>query len=455
MNFDAKWLLRRSQLKQNILSGVLAAGLQGVSNLVAYPIYIHYLGYEQYGTWLMLAILINMTQLGIAGLAPAISQLVAEAYATNDHYKLKSYVTWSAILVGIVTLLLTVFAWLLGPVFASLLSLPESAQISTNLIPLVALLSGYFLWVEIFSSVLSGLGRIDQTNLVTALGQAVIVLIAFVLLRQGWGILSLIVGYFIGRAAVNIVVFGLIRRRYRHGVFVGRNLAAAELVRLSRVSGSILSGTILNVLLNPFNKWVIAASAGVSRVPIYEIALGASLQLRNLFEFGLRSLVPETSRANAIRSAEARVRILSVFRKALFVSVLVGIPLYLAVGISARQIFGLWLHQMVRPSQVEVFRILLFGSFLNMLGASAYYCLIGLQALAFVFRSYAIQAALNAILVAAIFLLAHHASVVSVGAATSVSIGAAGIYLIVSCFSKLKAVSSETQDQHIAAGIIG
>jgi hypothetical protein len=361
-------------------------------------------------------------------------------------------VTWSAILVGTVTLMLTALAWVMGPVFASLLFLPESLRLSTNLIPLVALLSGYFLWVEIFSSVLSGLGRIDQTNLVTALGQSIIVLIAFVLLRQGWGILSLVLGYFIGRTAVNIVVIGLIRRRYRHGLFVG-NPGRAELTSFSKVSGSILSGTILNVLLSPFNKWIIAISAGVSRVPIYEIALGASLQLRNLFEFGLRSLIPETSRENAKDSAEARVRILSIFRKALFASALAGIPLYLAVGISARQIFGAWLHKMLQPLQVEAFRILLFGSFLNMLGTSAYYCLIGLRALASVFRSYVIQVVLNVILVAAI-LLTHRVSVLEVCAATSVSIGAAGLYLIASCFRRLRGLPSEAQDRHIAAGIV-
>jgi hypothetical protein len=55
------------------------------------------------------------------------------------------------------------------PCIAWLTSLPASARASISLIPLVALVSGYFLWVEIFTSVLSGLG-IDQTNFVSALG---------------------------------------------------------------------------------------------------------------------------------------------------------------------------------------------------------------------------------------------------------------------------------------------
>jgi hypothetical protein len=85
MSVSVKALLAHSQLRQNILSGVFAAGLQAVSNLVPYPVYIYHLGYDLYGTWLILATLITLMQLGTAGVSPAISQLVAEAYARHEH----------------------------------------------------------------------------------------------------------------------------------------------------------------------------------------------------------------------------------------------------------------------------------------------------------------------------------------------------------------------------------
>src|SRR5581483_5938568 len=147
--------------------------------------------------------------------------------------------------------------------------------------------------------------------------QGLIVLVAFLLLRRGWGIVSLIAGYFAGRGVVNVALILLIRRRYRQRLFDGSKLAAKELATLLRVSGSILGGTILTVFLGPFNKWMIAATLGVSEVPIYEIAFGASMQVRNVFEFGLRSLVPEISRVNAIGSVDARERIRSVFHNCL------------------------------------------------------------------------------------------------------------------------------------------
>jgi O-antigen/teichoic acid export membrane protein len=446
-------LVRRSQLKQNIASGVLAAGLQALCNLIGYPIYIHYLGYEQYGTWLILATLIIFMQLGIAGIGPAVSQLIAEAYARNDYHQLRSYVTWTAILVAAATGLLTALSWAMSPLFVSLLSLHAVIQGSIHLIPLIALLAGYFLWVEIFASVLSGLGRIDQTNLVTALGQGLIVLVAFLLLRRGWGIPALIIGYFAGRAVVNAALILLIQRRFSGGLFVWGKLATNDLATVLRVSGSILGGTILTVFLGPFNKWIIAASLGVSHVPIYEIAFGASMQVRNIFEFGLRSLVPEISKLNATGSVQALARIRSVFRKCLFFSMLIGLPLYLAVGIFSDQIFALWLHRMLRPQQVGAFRILLLGSFISMLGTSAYYCLIGLQAVRCVFQSYVIQVGLNVILLTGTLVLLHQLSVFLVCAATTISIGTGSAYVMGALLGRLNTVSPNSRDECVTAEI--
>ncbi len=446
MSFDIRPLLKRSQLKQNIASGVLAAGLQGLCNLVGYPIYIHYLGYEQYGAWLILATLIIFMQLGIAGIGPAVSQLVAESYAKSDHHQLASYVTWTAILVTALTAFLTAASWVMTPFFASLLSLHTPTAASLGLIPFVALLAGYFLWVEIFASVLTGLGRTDQTNLVTALGQGLIVFVAFLLLRRGWGIPSLVIGYFAGRGAVNATLVLLIRKRYSYRLFAGAKLQVKELSTLLRVSGSIFGGTILTVFLGPFNKWMIAASLGVSQVPIYEIAFGASMQLRNVFEFGLRSLVPEISRVNAIGSVDARSRIRSVFNNCLLFSILIGLPLYSTVGIFAHQIFGVWLHGMLLPQQVGAFRIMLLGSFINMLGTSAYYCLIGLQAVRSVFQSYVIQVGLNVILMMIALFVLHELSIFLVCAVAAASIATGSVYLIVVFLGRMKTVAPTNND---------
>ena len=51
---------------------------------IAYPVYLHYLGYEQYGLWLLLSTVLTMAQLGNLGVSPALVKLVAEDFAAMD-----------------------------------------------------------------------------------------------------------------------------------------------------------------------------------------------------------------------------------------------------------------------------------------------------------------------------------------------------------------------------------
>jgi K+ transporter len=56
-----------SQLRVNIFSGVAATMVNIIVMAIAYPIYLHFLGYEQYGVWLVLSVVLTFAQLGNLG----------------------------------------------------------------------------------------------------------------------------------------------------------------------------------------------------------------------------------------------------------------------------------------------------------------------------------------------------------------------------------------------------
>ena len=72
--------LLSSQLRINMVSGVVATVVNAVAMAVAFPIYLHFLGYEKYGVWLVLATVLSFAQLGNLGIGRAIMNLVA-----NEH----------------------------------------------------------------------------------------------------------------------------------------------------------------------------------------------------------------------------------------------------------------------------------------------------------------------------------------------------------------------------------
>ena len=85
--------LFRSQLRRNVATGAGTAFVNVLLGLGSYPIYLHFLGYEQYGVWLALSTILTFAQLGNFGVSPAVTKLVAEAHGARDLPGVRRYVT--------------------------------------------------------------------------------------------------------------------------------------------------------------------------------------------------------------------------------------------------------------------------------------------------------------------------------------------------------------------------
>ncbi len=70
--------LLSSQLRINMASGMATTVVNIAVMAAGYPLYLHFLGYEKYGVWLVLAAVLTFAQLGDLGMNPAITKLVAE-----------------------------------------------------------------------------------------------------------------------------------------------------------------------------------------------------------------------------------------------------------------------------------------------------------------------------------------------------------------------------------------
>ena len=82
-----------SQLRVNMVSGPLTTVINSVVMIIAYPVFLHFLGYEKYGVWLILGTVLTFAQLGDLGIGPAIVKLVAEEHGRNDIKGVQRYIT--------------------------------------------------------------------------------------------------------------------------------------------------------------------------------------------------------------------------------------------------------------------------------------------------------------------------------------------------------------------------
>jgi O-antigen/teichoic acid export membrane protein len=281
-------------------------------------------------------------------------------------------------------------------------------------LPYIGALSVYVFLVQAVNASLAGLGRMDLANYIQTGGRVVAVFASTVLLVGGRGIASLLAGSVLSYLFIHLVSWVAIRRIARvHLLRVG-NLDPRRVRRLLGFGTGVLGGSLLALLMSPFNKVMLSRYAGVASIPVYEISYQAAMQIRALLEAGFRALMPEVSRLDAAGTSAARRRISRLYRRATGLVFLLGFPLFGALALFCPPLLKIWLGEQFVASLPGVFRIMLVSALLSLVGVPAYYTIIGLGRI----RSYLVAsvagAAGNVVLIIACYVATGHLSEYSV-----------------------------------------
>ncbi len=421
-------MLFGSQLRRNIVSGSLITMIQVGIMAISFPVYLHFLGYETYGLWLVAATVLTLAQLGNLGLAQALMKLIAEHRDDGDEKTLQSYLsTASLILVGIgVSVALAVTA--LRSVLIGAFDLHGAAADTAGwLFPLVASLSAYVLFVDAQWGTLAGLGRMDLANYAKVGGRVLALITSVAQLRAGGGLESLLIGNFVG-ALFNDVVCRLATRRLvrlRSLSFAAFDRAKLrELVRLGLPS---VASVGMSMLLVPFNNVMLSRYVGLHAIPIYEMGNRIAMEVRGLLANGLSALVPEVSSLHAqrdwsrIKALNARARV-TIWR--------IGALVYVPVFAAAPLLLQLWLRSRYVDSLSTVLRVALVGSFVSLLGVPAYYSMLGVGRPEVCLRSHVAQSLINASVVIAVLAVTGTLTIPLMAGSVSVGYAASSALLL-------------------------
>lgn len=415
-----------SQLRLNMASGVVVTVINTVAMAAAFPVYLHFLGYEKYGIWLVLSTVLAFARLGNLGISKAVMKLVAEEHGRGDINGIQQYVTTALGLLclsgSLVLIVVLVFRTQLIAAFK--LSDANAGKVSW-LIPYIGILSIYVLIVQALNATLSGLGRMDLANYTQSFGRIVAVTVASILLYTGRGIESLLIGNTLSYLFIHIVSLVCIRRIARIHLLRIRNMDAQRVKRILRFGSAVFGGSVISMLFDPFNKLMLSRYAGVATVPVYEISFKASMETKALLAAGLRALMPEISRIGANMTTSAKNRITQIYRRAMRLVSFFGFPLYGVLMIFAPLLLRVWLGDRFVNSLTASFRIMLIVAFLSLIGVPAYFTLMGLGRVRHTLAANVILSGVNAMIVLTTVLASHSISVERISwailAATSLS----------------------------------
>ena len=389
-----------SELRINMISGMVATLINIVTLVIAYPIYLHFLGYEQYGVWLILSAILGFAQIGNLGIGQAVMKLVAEEHGHGDLKSAQQYMTSAIVILlisGFVVLAIIIF---FKALIIELFNLSEeNAKMAIWLLPYIACLSVYVFIVQAVNAILAGLGRMDLANYSQMCGRFVTVIIATILLSLDMGIKALLISSITSNVLIHAMSFAIIRRIAP--VRIGRlhNISLLRMRRLLFFGSRVLGGTLLSLLLNPFNKLMISRYASVASIPIYEIAYSASMQIRGLVEAGIRALIPEVSRIGVDLTEQAKARIREIHRRCFSLIMCFALPAYTVLFLTVPFLLQIWLGNRLTESLPMILRIALVSSLLSLTCVPAYYILMGIGKVRHCFINHAILGGTNVLLV--------------------------------------------------------
>lgn len=411
-------------------SGVATTTVNTAVMAVGYPVYLHFLGYEKYGVWLVLSTVLTFAQLGNLGLGPAVMKLVAEEHGRRDTAGIQRYVTTALALLGLSgTLVLAAIILFRGPIITLFGLTDENARTALWLLPYIGALSLYVFVVQVFEATLSGLGRMDLANYRGVLARVTNVSVSSLLLFLGYGVGSLLVGRITAEVLTHLVLWLSIRRLFGLRLLRPDGLDIARGKRLLSFGGMVFGGSLLNMLFSPFNKLILSRYVGVAAVPVYEIALTGSMQIRGLITAACSALIPEISRISAQTTVQARDRVSDLCRRSLKVVLFLGVPVFAGLAVFAPMLLRLWLGDRFVETLPGVFRIMLMGVFVSVLGIPASNTLMGTGHVRSTFMANILLATVNTVaILCALAML--QVTVTVVACCSSVAMGAMVLFLI-------------------------
>lgn len=392
-------------LRRNVFSGMLSAVGNILILLVSYPIYLKYLGIERYGVWAILSVVVSFSALGSLGIDTAVIKYVAEEYGRESKLGIEKYFS-TAIITLLIPGILIFFVLVPSKGFiVGVLNIPEKyISIANALLPYIVILSISIFFVKVIDGTLRGLGRVDLANYYNLGGKVLSVITTVILLKFGYGIWSLFWGQVLLYVLLGFLAFFTIYKRLGTLFFSIGSFDLKCLKKIVGFGGTMTAAQLISMLLQPFNKVVIARYISLSGVTYFEIANKAIQQIRNVFVVGIRAIMPEISRIS-VAFKETKIKIDNVLKKAMGLVSYLGIPVFIILLFSGPFLLKLWLSSRYMPEIGNAFRIILTGYAVNLLSVPIYYSFMGIGKVKYCFINHLVQSVLNVIVIIILIIL--------------------------------------------------
>ena len=359
------------------------------------PYIVHRIGAEAYGVWTLVLVVTGYSTLLDFGMGSALVKYVAEYSSSGDPRHVNKVVNNGLLFfLGFALLVVALMLPLTGP-FVRLFRVPEAMRESARLAFRIGI--GTFALNTILMvalSVMTGLQRMDLSNLVKVAMTVPRAVGIVIVLRAGRGLIGLLT-VDMAVAVVSIVFAALIVRRLLPQLVLGARYLDREVFRrMFRFGVRLQASSVAEIVNLHLDKLLISRFIGVPEVTSYEVGSYVIARLRTFLAMVPSSLVP------AVAELDAKDDPATVRRLHLTGSKYVAYAASLAFGmliLTAPHLYRFWMGQGFERS-ARTMQILGLGYYMNVITVVTAYTAQGIGRPGYQMRTAIWQVVANAVL---------------------------------------------------------
>jgi len=367
---------KTAKIARNSLSGLARYLITLPVTFFITPYILRMLGPGQFGIWALVGVLGSFIQLSDFGVGVTLIKYVAEIYATGDIVRLNTLVSTAAVLYVIFAAITVVPLVLFrSQIATSIFRVPgELVDLAARVLGWAALIYGCRIILSLYSSVLTGLQRMDVTNFLALVYMGVNAIGVYLALKMGLGLPGLVIASGIATLGLGFFSWGATRLTLPNLSLNPTRYSKNEAKTIFSYGWPVQISNFAGLGLDPLNKIILTNIAGVGSVANYEVAARVSNQARGIFAQAILPLLPA---ASELQTTHGRAAITRVYEKVWRYLWIFAFPGYLFIFILAKPFIVAWLGSGY-PDAAYALQVLIVAQWVSLVVTPLYLMLQGI-----------------------------------------------------------------------------
>jgi O-antigen/teichoic acid export membrane protein len=331
-----------TKIVHNVASGLIRLVVIAPVPFLLTPFLLRHLGTQGFGAWAVFLSINSLTSLADVGVMGTLTKHVSEHYTLQDYTNLNKVVNagilifLAAAALGVLTVNLA--AGFLISVFFRNVQVPHSQlQFVIHLLTVSIALN---LLTYPFSSVISGLQRLDIVNLFWALNAIITAAGAALFVSLGLGIEGLVYAIVLTSSVLFVLSVGTARHLLPQLRVQPTSVRWSDIRELSAFSTQIYVTQVATAIYIHTEKLLLAHFTGLTPAGWYDIANDLAMKIRNFPALLITPLMPAASELDA-RQDDARGQ--ELYYRAHKYLAFAGAGMFSVVALLAHRFVELWL----------------------------------------------------------------------------------------------------------------